>query len=213
MGFQAEIRLLYPGTDKHPGNKVWVAREAVSFGHVTRFQKLANRERYGHITFNSHRRAGVCVTSIYLGKLDRKLNTPKASDFAPPFLIRDKSWRRDEYPVPAPEYTDLEYVINYFQRDQVAEVLALHNEIIKLEGEALAERINRCNIVIEQAPVMWESCETLVAWFDEAEAQRSQEWQELEKDPVSLALAKAWRSYFREISAVGARAMFWFPFL
>lgn len=208
MGFNAEIRVLYPEKDKHPGNRVWQGREAISFGHVTRLQKLVDRDRYGHIIFDSHQRAGISVTSIYLGKLWERLQAPKTSDFAPPFLIRDKSWRWDTYAVPAQEYTDLVYVRGY---EDLSEPLALHNKIVGLEGEALSERINRYHLILDQVPVMWESCATLVDWLNEAEGQRSSEWQELEKDPVSQALARAWRSYFREVSVVGARAMFWFP--
>jgi hypothetical protein len=209
VGFYAEVRLLYlKKDDEHPENKVWMGREAISFGHVTRLEKLADRERYRNTTFDAHQKAGICVTSIYLQKLYERLETPKVSDFAPPVLIRNESWDRSACEVPAQEYVDLRYVGGYRERFKE---LAHHNTIVACEEDMFIECINRCHIILDQAPVMWESCATLVGWLDEAEGQQAQAWQELEKDPVSLALARAWRSYFREVSAVGARALFWFP--
>lgn len=217
MGFNVELLILYRRAVPETGHGIWEAHEAITFGRVTRLEKITH-PRFAHLQKDHHERAGICVVSVLLGRMFAKLDTTPREAFAPPFLI-------SELPDGATFAEGLEayqgalrgaaddLLLRPFpleQRSIDAQQIKLHNDIVSLDDDALRWSLNDYHPVMDP-PFLWERCSALADWLETAEVQMASEWQELMKDPISLALARAWRAYLREVGAVGARALFIFP--
>ncbi len=218
MGFNAELRILYPdhkllGQDK----TLWKAQEVISFGYVTRLQKLVEYPKHH---YGDHERAGICVVGCIMAKLVEKLGRgPIWPDFAPLFLIYEAYFEdHAAYSLAKTtgvlDYIDAGSCFEFSGQDRLKPSPKLkkgHNEILGWSQDRLNAYVaNNYNIIVHPL-IMWESCENITAWLDEAEKIKTPEWQELEKNPISLAKARAWREYLREVGKIGARALFLFP--
>lgn len=240
MGFSTTLLLLYPvSPDSEPdGNlplpnleasakksprTMWRAEDTISFGDVTRMEKMTDKKTFGHLRFSSRQRAGMCAVDFILKRLFAKSAKPTREDFAPKFLIYQEYPKRYELLASAEfrgtkEYVDLnEYCMEYFPKYALRlfrpESLVRHNEVIAMSESQLVTYLTSPDYhPIMRPPYMWEKCGTLAEWLHAAEAEKSGTWQELEKEPTSLALVRAWRAYLEEVGKVGVRALFVFGY-
>lgn len=220
MGFQAKLVLLYPEEEELPPKtpadeesgrrtvrKFWKSQESIDFGHITRLEKLID-PRLSHVGHSSHRRAGICVMSVFLEPLFEMMYKADLKVFAPKFIIYNDYAERV---LRFDEIAETEVQIDWDSDESLPEEMAKHNEILNRPQKEIS-RISAKHEPRLSPPFMWESCSTLAVQLDECEASHSEEWQALEKDPVSLALARGWREYLREVGRVGVQALFVFPF-
>jgi hypothetical protein len=219
MGFNAELLMVYP-VRQPPKEKasIWCAQESISFGYITRLQKLIECVR----DYNPHARAGICTFSYMYFKLVEKLKRgPQWQDFAPFFLIYERFSDQAEAYQAASWKENLEFVDCGICRSAFeyakppnpsAHHRAQHNQILQdMNQDQLNCYVNDSYNIIMDPPTMWESCATIAAWLDELENNNTPEWQEVQKDPLSLAKFRGWREYLREIGKAEARALFIFP--
>lgn len=208
MGFKAELLILHP--EHYRETLSWLGQEVISFGHVTRLEKLTNKERFGHVIYTPRHRAGICVVNYIVKQLSRKLDCPDRTDFAPPFLVTS-SMDKDFEEIMVREHVSLsDYERRLSSIDQCR--LVAHNRNLKLPNADLLEFAReKLNLVMGEL-FLWAPCSTIAEWLDGAEEKKSEEWLELERERVSLALARAWRAYLAEVGKVGVRALFVFPF-
>ena len=217
MGYEAELLLLCPERNE-AANKdivVWRGSDIIDFGHVTRMEKLTS-PHYRHLGFPPRERAAICIVNCLLTKIGEKFEAADYSSLAPEFRIHDL-WG-DEVQALAKlspgDYIDVGlYVRHKFSGRHghiSVERLNAHNASLKLPPEQQKKELNWGAIILE-VPFIWEPAATLADWLDKAEAEKTEEWRELTKESVSLALARGWRSYLREIGAAGVRALFIFP--
>lgn len=229
MGFSTTLLLLWPASscpecdETHPSSTMWHAEETISFGDVTRMEKMTDKKLFGHLRFSTRQRAGMCAVDFILKRLFAKSAKPTREDFAPIFLIYQEYPKRYEL-LASPEFRDTkeyvdlnEYCIEgfpkYAMRLTRTDVLTRHNEVIAMSEPKLVEYLTSPDYhPIMRPPYMWEKCSTLATWLHETEAEKSGTWQELEKEPVSLALVRAWRAYLEEVGKVGVRALFVFGY-
>lgn len=204
---------------------VWQPWEIVSFGYITRMDKLLHPEKYGGRVFRAVEVAGIATFSIIYRELTAKLKDWKLSDFPPRFDISDddeefvphntilcfeKARDGEEY-TSSPAYlaTDSAHLTDAFEVK-----FRQHNTQIENLARKDAEAVKYMNEgydPIRDTPFMWASCEELAAWLDEAETEQKVEWLELQKYPEALARTRGWREYFREMGAARARVMFYEP--
>lgn len=218
MGYCCELYVLYPdrieGTERH----VWTAAETIDFGRITRLEKLTG-ERFRHLVFGPHKRAGICATSVLLSHLYAKTD-PARPICAPPIIHVDVDEdggyaeliaRREELIASGTgDLVDLYGPLEAPRRIQLDRVVA-HNRHLTLKDDALQWHLDNDWHPVMDAPFIWERCDVLAGWLEEAEARNAIEWTEVSKDPVALALFKARRAYLRELGVTGARALFTFP--
>lgn len=207
MGFKAELRLLYPDRKViGPEKTVWMAKETISFGYITRLQKLVEHVR----EYDPHVRAGICMFhTIHQKLVDKLVRRPQWPDFAPPFLLYKSFEQQHEvYEVKKTSQVWSEFV----DAGMFNPKLEVHNQFLTWEHKKLQEFVAESYNIILDRLVMWEASSTVVQWLDEAEAAHAPEWQELQKEPVALAKVCGWREYLRHVGNVEARIMFQFPY-
>lgn len=207
MGFTAELVLLYPLDDSIPEQNAWVGHEPISFGRVTRLEKLT-AERFRHIEFSGHKRAACCTVSLFFSKLWPQFNPLSENIFAPEIVSDyDEVIERDE----RNNFIHLATYLESTKRGFPSNTFGNHNAITRLPRPEIEKRIQEEWHPVLEPPIMWQDCIILAQWLSEAEEQVSEEWKMAQVDPVSIALMRAWRAYFLEVSKVRAKALFLFP--
>lgn len=219
MGFELELLLLYPSTVglaledqpfdepvKHTWRKLWTGEESIDFGRCTRMEKMTN---YPHLTFAGRERAAVSMASVVLGRLFEQLAKEPRSVLANPILVYEDYATNDLYgPDERPSIDVGSCSTDYFTRRSLRrERIEGHNRIIDYDDAKLKAELENYFPVLDP-PYLWERCETVAQWLEEAETQSVLEWTEVAKDPVSLAIYRARRAYLREIAKIDVRVLF-----
>jgi hypothetical protein len=213
MGFHVQLHILYPRFDgpADPAGMSWEPYETISLGRVTRAEKLTDVERFGHLAWDSHVRAGIGVVSLWMAQAYVRLDGEGfRATLAPPFRTRLPCFDgAEEFLVDGAEpYVEAVPVGAY---EPVAPVANLkeHNRLLACNDTDLREHL-RLNLIILYPPFIWVDCADLAEWLTAAESRCEAEWRELEKDRISLALVRAWQTYLSHVGSVGARALFHF---
>lgn len=238
MGFNTALIMLYPEvhtakeyrfdddlledvpTGMTKQHIVWKAREAIYLGHVTRMEKLTS-PKFRDLGYTSHERAGICMASIILRSLvSRVYEKYTRSTFAPPFLVYDTSTHAQvfEYAnvINGAQHVDVmsyerSYSLGRKEFCLLEEFFHDHNKRILMGEESFKTYLAKEYHLVLDAPALWGIGSTIAQWFDEAETSCVEEWQELLKDPLALALVRARREYLREVGKAGVHVLFSFP--
>lgn len=238
MGFNAALIMLYPEvhtakeyrfdddlvedvpTGMTKQHIVWKAREAICLGHVTRIEKL-NSPRFRDLRYTAHERAGICMASIILRHLASRIYEKYTrATFAPPFLVYSMSTYTEVFGYAnvtngAQHVDAMSYESSYSSGRKefclLEEFFHDHNKRILMEEESFKTYLNKEYHIVLDAPALWGISSTIAQWLDEAEASCVEEWQELLKDPLALALVRARREYLREAGRAGIHVLFSFP--
>ena len=230
MGFYASLVVLYPKKYEgfHPECTIWKGEETVPFGYVTRLGKLTGEMGNTNDRWSPHSRAGICATSVVLGKLCERLMPFDQTLLAPEVVLPKKGknlfdeFREIREGQRKDSFVDMhEKCKSRITRELLEDVqflghdnekLQKHNEFLQGDRKKILKFVHERYNVVSDAPILWESSKAIVQWFTYAEKMFTAEWQELQKDPAAVAIFRAWRAYLHEVSAADTRVLFWFPF-
>lgn len=220
MGFMAQWLIVYPERDcPVKGHTMWCSEERFDFGHITRFEKL-QMPRIGD-EFRAWDRASICVTRVAIEYIVECLRrkTFDRSLFAPPFLIYEDGvqqrnlfqtlirQRGRDHIDPGMRY-EAPWVLGMYPTQ---DHMKGHNAKVALTDAKLARFASERYCIEISQLVAWAPCAKIAARLKSEERKKTPLWQELQKRPLSLALAKAYRAYLREIGKADARMLFIFP--
>ena len=210
MGFSLELYFLFRNGQADDDANVWIARgQPIDFGRVTRMEKITH-QRFKHLEYDPHHRASICVVSLLLGKLFEKLDASPAETIAPTFLVYEFRDERDTLLETASgNAIEIEDWLP-FDRTREQRKMREHNHVMKLPPDELRAHIEKHHPAMDP-PFLWESAAVLARWLQEAIGAETDEWRELSKSLVSLALFRVWYAHLLELGKVDARVLFVFP--
>ncbi len=199
---------------------LWRADETISFGYITRFAKLTEKE-YAHIHHSQKERAGICAFSYLFKKLCELFEKPCKRNFAPRFVLigpkDDRAlWTWQEQGASYGRLRGGEEYVVLFEKPELwmnyqTDMREVHNARIALPTRRFRHFIRKEYHPIRGAPFVWSEATTVGEWLSEMESAGSREWQELAEEPWAVAQVRAWRAFISEIAALDARILFVFP--
>ncbi len=230
MGFKVEIAILFPESEWSPGVepsnriKVWRPYFKIDLGHLTRVAKLS----ISHLVerFTPFERAGICFMSVVFENHSAKIGLAQHEVIAPRFLV----YSEDDFAEPSRETFDrlraknIREVIDLGPRQTYDHFVSRskyiypgesemkeHNVLHECDDEMLKYTLAHSHPALQRAPLRWDSAANIADWMKDAQMRNNEEWQEVSKTPVSLALYHGLQTQLREFAAVDAHVLFIFP--
>lgn len=211
---------------------VWSVSEIISFGRITRPQKMVGRGyEHLHASYTGRIAAAIGVTGALLPPLFRMLQNPSRAHFAPEFgLMDDGPYAVDPFCYLSrwhEQHLSYERISEdaQFCRARtflgrisvpVREHIQDHNRKILLPDEAFFGEVSDRWDPILQMPLVWTEASAVLRWirnWSSGSDINRRSWQRVRTDEEALSYLRMWRAVLTEAARLNAKVIFYFEHL